>query len=50
MVIGGSGTGTYNGYLFEGNWFDQGWIAMAAMAEILLPTYIMRNNIFIMHA
>ena len=46
VVIGGTGNGTYNGYLFEGNWFDQGWIAMGGYGTSYTANFIIRNNIF----
>lgn len=46
VVIGGSGNGTYSGYLFEGNWFDQGWIAMGGYGTSYTANFIIRNNIF----
>lgn len=46
VVIGGGGNGIYNNYLFEGNWFDQGWIAMGGYGTSFTSNFIIRNNIF----
>ena len=40
----GSGTLTYDGYLFEGNWFDNG--GPSASASCFFKNFILRNNIF----
>ena len=39
----GSGTVTYDGYIFEGNWFDNG--ALSVTAGCFFKNFIIRNNI-----
>ena len=36
--------GTYNGYVFEGNWFSNGWIGVSA--GIYINNFLFQNNIF----
>ena len=36
--------GTYNGYLFEGNWFDKCWVS--ASAGVTITNFLFQNNIF----
>ena len=36
--------GTYNGYLFEGNWFDKSWVS--ASAGVVITNFLFQNNVF----
>ncbi|HEX6334752.1 MAG TPA: hypothetical protein VFZ78_11035 [Flavisolibacter sp.] len=36
--------GTYRGYVFQGNWFDLGWMSVGA--GITLANFLFQNNIF----
>ena len=46
IVIGGSGTGIYSGYLFEGNWFDGVTIQAGTYGGGSYSNFIIQNNIF----
>lgn len=36
--------GTYNGYVFQGNWFSNGWIGVSA--GVYINNFLLQNNIF----
>ena len=36
--------GTYNGYVYEGNWFDEAWVSLSA--QVIVTNFLFRNNIF----
>jgi hypothetical protein len=36
--------GTYNGYVFQDNWFDNGWVGVSAGVNI--SNFLFQNNIF----
>jgi hypothetical protein len=44
VTFQGSGSGVFSGYVFEGNWFDNGWVGSSN--QYSLENMLFQNNIF----